>query len=217
MRILGHEVDFNVDFDELSGNSQDDIIYDINQSILDGDESGSVTTREKIKVDWKIETELSYIDLKISILEKKDEVLFEHNNQIYKVILNSNDEYEYTVYDEELELLDGGCFECSAREVIEDIINIEHTSTKELKNSEDAPIKCYLKEKLHILQIQREVVLEYKSLSYVIFFREDGRCEYRIYDLRNFVDGDCLNVIDGGIFKTESGEDLFKMIFKEDF
>ncbi|SMP85985.1 hypothetical protein SAMN06313486_10166 [Epsilonproteobacteria bacterium SCGC AD-308-P11] len=95
----------------LDNEISDDNIYVINQSILDGNEGGTIT-QDGNDFNWKIET---YLSEKVEILKENDEVVFEHNQFIHQIFLNSEGEYEYNSYSfddfisgDELEPIDGG-------------------------------------------------------------------------------------------------------------
>lgn len=125
MTITGHEVEIDIEYNELSEESKWDISQTIAQSILDGDDSGTETTPGGDKYNWKIETPKSYLDEKIDTLIETEEVVFEHQQKVFTIFRNSNAEYEYNIYSSRdiidadmLEPLDGGVCTGSATDAV---------------------------------------------------------------------------------------------------
>lgn len=58
------------------------------------------------------------------------------------------------------------------------------------------------KEKLKHLKLHDTLVVESNQLIYQFLLRGDGEYEYNIYDLSDFISGDLLECVDGGIFET---------------
>ena len=99
-------------------------IESINQSILDGNDGGVIFS-DGAELDWEIIETNSYLDEKVEILESKDRVVFENNQLINEVFLNSEGDYEYNIYDlsdfangDTLDALDGGCCTGSSRDAV---------------------------------------------------------------------------------------------------
>ena len=114
--ILGH----TIVVDGLDAEISDNNIYQINQGILDGNDSGTIT-QDGNDFDWEIET---YLLSKVAILEEKDEVVFEYKGVICQ-IWTSEEGYMYNMYDfedftdgEELNSVDGGCCTGSAKDAV---------------------------------------------------------------------------------------------------
>jgi len=95
IQILGHDI-------EIAGELKDvdsDAIDSINNSILDGFESGSLKQGDRFH-DWEFVPALSYLDEKISHLEDNHKVIFEHNQMLYEIYYSdSNEGYMYERYD----------------------------------------------------------------------------------------------------------------------
>lgn len=124
--IVGHEI--KVFMSTELENVPDGIVDNINQSILDGNDSGFGTTNDGIHFEWEKVSEENvntYIEEKIKKLEEDDEVWFEHNQLIYHAYLRSDEEYEIELFDmsnftngEELEAKDSMFFDGSAKATI---------------------------------------------------------------------------------------------------
>jgi len=109
MEILGHEIKLSRDFDSFNKEDQDQIIETINDCILFGKDEGCVHEDEFL-CDWEIVYPDSYLVEKATVLENKEEVVFEYNQLIYRIILRSDEDYEYSYYNMlEKNFSDGDC------------------------------------------------------------------------------------------------------------
>jgi hypothetical protein len=77
------------------------------------------------ELDWEIVQNNSYLDEKVEILDSKDRVVFEHEQIIYEIFVNSEGDYEYNFYSfanvfnrNTLDTTDGGCCTGFARDAI---------------------------------------------------------------------------------------------------
>lgn len=59
LTILGHDIIIQIDMDSLVDTTQDDIVMRINQSILDGNDGGSIELNQ-VFYDWEIESSIEY-------------------------------------------------------------------------------------------------------------------------------------------------------------
>lgn len=131
--LLGHTIKVDIDLDSKDSVTRDSIIDNINQAILDGNDSGFSDTSDNDSFEWNIVEEKSYLDKKVEILEEKDEVVFEHSQLIYQVFLRCDGDYDVNVYDlstnftsgDELEVTDGGCCSGSAKDAVYFMIDQE--------------------------------------------------------------------------------------------
>ena len=93
----------------------------ISQSIIDNIYNGTFI-QNGIKYSWNSYESNSYLEDKIEILISTGSVVFEHNQNIYQIDINSGLDFEYNIYTMDdfingdlLEAIDGGI--CSGSEI----------------------------------------------------------------------------------------------------
>lgn len=120
--LLGHNISIDVELKDDAYNSAVDYI---NQSILEGYDCG-YSTANGIDYNWEIiEPSVSNLEDAAKKLEKNDEVIFTHNDLVYKAYLRSDNDYEIEIYDmssfcngDELTATDSLIFDGTASEAI---------------------------------------------------------------------------------------------------
>ncbi len=79
-------------------------------------------------------------------------------------------------------------------------------------DSETDLVAMYLYKKEEILKEKGEVFFEHNQKIYEVFKRFDGNFEYNIYNLSDFVSGDVLETIDGGVVEGDEKEAIYAAI-----
>lgn len=121
LTILGHDI---VIYGKQNFEVWDSSIDRINQDILNGNDYG-IITQDNWDYDWNIVVENSYLDEKIEYLSEYNKVVYEHEQLIYEIFVNSEGDYEYNCYDfisfasgDTLQVVDGGCCTGSAKDAV---------------------------------------------------------------------------------------------------
>lgn len=191
--IIGHDIIINKD---LNNTDFDSAVDTINNKILEGNDSGDFELENGCLVGWYIapNTSLSYLEEKVYTLEKTDEVSFEYNQKIYKAYKRSDGDYEIERHDLE-SLLDGeidaedcGFFKGTAREAIEDALEITLPET-EVKNL------CNIIKTAYKPPFSKEAMQHLKDVCVPEYENEDNQ-QYQIDNIIQNIDKAILPACD---------------------
>jgi len=75
LTILGHNIIIQIDMDSLVNTTQDDIVMEINQSILDGNDSGSIELNQ-VFYDWEFEKPIEYKTIGLKYGDSSKDIIY---------------------------------------------------------------------------------------------------------------------------------------------
>jgi len=179
LTIQQHDIKVSCPSKELNTIVRDYLVDNINDSLSDLNDSGTVTM-DGVDYDWDIEACVSVSE-------------------------NIMEDYHTWWYNE------GSGLAPFATEGIEEHVHRVSGiawSNGSYKTSENA----YLLAKIEILEKHDSVVFENEQIIYQIFQRDDGDYEYSFYNFDDFIDGDELNAMDGGICTGSAKDAVFMVI-----